>query len=227
MPSTVIVLIGVGVVALVVMIAMSVAAQRRKSKEQAEAVALLGFRDCPEKAAWLQQRVLAIENNKDDTYRVEKARSTGGSPPVYYYTKRRDADEGEQPYAEEELLFQLRRPAKGTIFLVVKSSAIQPGLATRLISQVATGPWDTQADDLAKVELPPDIQNTNILGALGPKGAAFYDLIEPGAVSVFQGIGDAGGLFIRMRGEWCSISNTSHQIPFRVDQIVERMRPLI
>ncbi len=225
MPTYLAILIGVGVVAAIIV--LSVTKQRAKSKEQAEAVARVGFRPCPERAAWLKETVIGIENNKGYRYDIQKARWIAGPSTVYLYTKRRDSTDQDTPFAEEELLFQLRRPAKGTIFLVVKSSAIQPGLATRLISEVAAGPWDAQPDDLVKLEVPPDLQNTNVLAALGPKGSSFYGLIEPGAVSVFQGIGDAGGMFVRMRGEWCTISNTSYQVPFRVDQVVERMRPLI
>ena len=46
-------------------------------------------------------------------------------------------------------------------------------------------------------------------------------------LSVVQGLGDAGGMIVRLRDDWCVVEAVSHQVPFRVDEIVARMRPLL
>ena len=56
-------------------------------------------------------------------------------------------------------------------------------MATKLLRSVTTTGWDSQSDDLAKIELPADLQNSNILGVMGPKSALFYDLFDPTALS--------------------------------------------
>lgn len=217
--------IGVAVIAFVIWTVMS---QRKKAAAEAESLARLGFRPCPEKAVWLRETVVALENDRQHEYSIEKAQWIEGSPPIYHYTKRRETTgEDETPYAEEELLFALRPPLRAAVVLIVKPSSMAPGLATRMIGSVATGPWDTQPDDLVKMDLPAELKETNLLGVLGPKGSALYDLVDQASLGAYQGIGDAGGMQIRVRGGWCSISRTSHQIPFQVGRIIERMRPLL
>lgn len=39
--------------------------------------------------------------------------------------------------------------------------------------------------------------------------------------------GDAGGIVVRFRDDWCSVSSASAQISFRVDELVARVRPLL
>ncbi|MGH7391020.1 MAG: hypothetical protein ACREM3_16410 [Candidatus Rokuibacteriota bacterium] len=96
-----------------------------------------------------------------------------------------------------------------------------------MLGAIATGPWDAQPDDLRRLELPPDLANTNLVAALGPAGAGLYDLIDSRTLSVVQGLGDAGGMFVRCREAWCAVSSTSAQIPFRVTALVARIRPLL
>lgn len=113
------------------------------------------------------------------------------------------------------------------LVLVVKPSSLAPGLATRMLGAIATGPWDAQADDLRRLELPQELKNTNLVAAMGPPGARLYDLVDSGTLSVVQGLGDAGGMFVQCREAWCAVSSASAQIPFRVDQLVARIRPLL
>ena len=147
---------------------------------------------------------------------------------MYYYIKARHGDVHREtlPVSEEEILFLLKRPASGGLVLAVKPSSLSPGIATRLLGAIATGPWDAQPDDLRRIELPPDLKNTNLMGALGPPGASLYDLVDSTTLSVVQGLGDAGGLLVRFRDTWCSVASASDQIPFRLDEIVARIRPL-
>ena len=128
---------------------------------------------------------------------------------------------------EEELLFPVTRPSAGGLILTIKPSSLAPGLATRVMGAIATGPWDVQPDDLNRIAIPPDLKDTNLIAALGPSGASLYDLVGPDTISVMQGLGDAGGVLVRFRENWCSVAGTSAQIPFRVNELIGRMRPLL
>jgi hypothetical protein len=76
--------------------------------------------------------------------------------------RHRDEDPDATAVAEEEILFPLKRPCTKGLVLTVKPSCLAPGLATRLMGAIATGPWDAQPDDLRRFELPPDLKNTNL-----------------------------------------------------------------
>jgi hypothetical protein len=218
-------LIGLVAVALVV---WGVTAERRKNRARIAGLEQLGFRPCPEQKVWLEERVAYIENNRGYRYEVREPRQFAGEQTIYYYVKKRHSDEDERvPMVEEEILFRLKQPAKGGLVLTVKPSSLAPGLATRMIGAVATGPWDSQPDDLQRLELPPDLKDTNLMGAMGPPGWSLYDVVDSGALSVVQGLGDAGALWVRFRDSWCSVSGTGGHIPFRVGEVVARIRPLL
>ena len=136
-------------------------------------------------------------------------------------------DPGDEPDAGEELLFRVRRRSSAGVVLAVKPSSLAPGHATRMLGAVATGPWTTQPDDLQRLELPADLKDTNLLGVLGPPGASLYDLVDTGMLSAVQGLGDAGGLTIRLRDDWCAVESGHWQLPFRVDELIARIRPLL
>jgi hypothetical protein len=42
-----------------------------------------------------------------------------------------------------------------------------------------------------------------------------------------QGLGDAGALTVKFRDAWCSVAGSGPQNPFRVDEIVARIQPLL
>ncbi len=218
------VLAGLLVVALVV---WSVTAQRRREQALKESLGQLGFSPCLDRKSWLEGTIAGIENNQGYRYEVRDPKWLAGSSPVYYYVKRRQRAAHEDSMAEEEILFALKRPSPGGLVLIVKPSSLAPGLATRMLGAIATGPWDAQPDDLRRLELPPDLRETNLVGALGPPGVSLYDLIDTRVLSVVQGLGDAGGMFVRFRDGWCAVASTSAQIPFRVDELVARIRPLL
>lgn len=88
-------------------------------------------------------------------------------------------------------------------------------------------PWDVQPDDLQRLELPPDFKDTNLVGALVPPGVSLYNLIDMSTLSVVQGLGDAGGMIVRFRDSWCSVASASAQIPFRLEELIARIRPLL
>jgi hypothetical protein len=222
-----VVLAGV-VLAVVALAVWTFTAHRKRRKAQAELLDRLGFRPCPDEQGTLEALVNRVENDRDHHYLVEQPKRLAGEPAIYHYVKvreRRHADDERD--AGDELLFRLRGPSRAGVALFVKPSSLSPGIATRTLSAVATGPWATQPDDLQRLELPADLKNTNLLGALGPPGASFNDLVDGRILSVAQGIGDAGGQAIRLRDEWCAVEAGHWQVPFRVDEIVARMRPLL
>jgi hypothetical protein len=220
------VLAGLVVLALIV---WSVLSQRGRHQAQKGALEQLGFRPCPDQKNHLEETITCIENNQGYRYEVRDPKQLSGERAVYHYIKmrHRDEDPDATAVAEEEILFPLKRPSAGGLALTLKPSSLGPGLATRLMGAIATGPWDAQPDDLHRLELPPDLKNTNLVGALGPPGAKFYDLIDTGTLSVVQGLGDAGGILVRFRDAWCTVAGTSTQIPFRLDELLARIRPLL
>ena len=191
-----------------------------------QALERLGFQRCPEEKHRLEETITALENNRGYRYEVRDARRLEGRSPVYYYVKIRHGGVDDQAVAEEEILFPLRRPSASGLVLVVKPSTLAPGPA-RLLGLLATGAWDAQPDDLQKLELPPDLQGTNLAGALAPAGARLYDLVDASTLSVVQGLGDAGGMLVRFRDGWCSVAAASAQLPFQIEQLVARIRPLL
>jgi hypothetical protein len=222
-------LMGAGfVLVFVALAAWTFTAHRKRQKAQAALLDRVGLRPCPDEKDTLEALVNRIVGDRDHHYRVEQPRRLPGEPAVYHYVKVRDRrDPGDEPDAGEELLFRVRRRSSAGVVLAVKPSSLAPGLATRMLGAVATGPWTTQPDDLQRLELPADLKDTNLLGVLGPPGASLYDLVDTGMLSVVQGLGDAGGLTIRLRDDWCTVEAGHWQLPFRVDELIARIRPLL
>lgn len=209
------------------LVAWSIAAQRGKQRARREALEQLGFRPCLEQKQWLEETVARIENNRGYRYEVRDPKRLAGEPAVYHYVKMRHSDNRDDAVAEEEILFPLKRSSGAGLFLTVKPSSLATGLATRMLGALATGPWDAQPDDLHRLEIPPELGETNLVGALGPSGASLYDLIDTSTLSVIQGLGDAGGMFVQFRDSWCAVASASAQIPFKAGEIVARIRPLL
>lgn len=218
-----IVLAGLLVVGLIV---RSVIAQRHSSQNRRRVLEELGFSPCPDRKEWLEQTIARLEDDRGVRYEVRNPKWLAGESPVYHYERRRHADTDEDSTGEEQILCAVKRPSADGLVLIVKPSSLAPGLATRMLGALATGPWDAQPDGLRRLELPPDLRETNLLGALGPPGASFYDLVDSRTLSVVQGFGDAGGMFVRFRDAWCSIARGSAQMPFRIDELVARVRSL-
>ena len=189
----------------------------------------LGFQPCLDETSWLEQTIAGIENNQGFRYEVREPQRWSTEPPVYTYEKVRypPARSDVEPATEQEILFPLRRPPAGAIAVTVKPSSLAVGAVTRMIGAVASGPWDSRPDDLHPLELPVDLQGTNLVGALGPPGARFHDLVGANMTSVMQSLGDAGGIFVRARNGWCIVAGNNSQIPFRLDEILARIRPLL
>jgi hypothetical protein len=188
----------------------------------------LGFFPCPEQKKWLEETVAAMERNHGYRYEVRNPTRLSGDSEVYSFTRiRHGNDSDDSAFVEETILFPHKRASALGLLLIVKPSAVGPGLATRILKSVATGPWDSQPDDLARLELPPDLENTNLLGALGPAGARFYDLVDAGTLSVSQRLGDLGAMDIMFRDGWCAVSGGGSGTRFRVGELLAEIRPLL
>jgi hypothetical protein len=185
----------------------------RKGRLQA-----LGFAPCPDEVAFLTKTVTRIENNAEYRYSVEKPyRASLRGQHAYYYSKSRRRRG--HIVGADELLVPLRRPSPAGVTLFVKPTGVPAGTATKLIGAVATGGWDSQPDDLEKLEIPVDLQQTNLIGVLGPSGASLYDLIDPATLSALQQVGDHGALVVMCRGEWCSLAAPSPRMPLDLDKL--------
>lgn len=219
-------LVVVGLIAVVLLI-WKIVSQRKARLDQKLTLDQLGFRPCPDEKSWLEETITRIENNREFSYEVRDPKRMPGEPAVYHYVKMRHRYADEPPFVEEEILFPVKRSSVAGLVLTVKPSSLPPGIATRMMGAIATGPWDAQPDDLHRLEIPPDLKDSNLVGALGPRGANFYDLVDTNMLSVVKGLGDAGGIMVRLRDSWCSVAGTSAQIPFRVDDLVAHIRPLL
>jgi hypothetical protein len=220
-------LIALGVIVVVGLIVWNLVGHYRRQAAQKVELGNLGFQPCPDQKAWLEETVARIENTRGFDYEVKDPKKLAGEAAVYHYLKLRHRYHDEPPMTEEEILFPVTRPSAAGLILTIKPSSLAPGLATRMMGAIATGPWDVQPEDLTRIALPPDLKDTNLIAALGPSGAGLYDLVGSDAISVIQGLGDAGGVLVRFRDNWCSVAGTSAQIPFRVNELIGRIRPLL
>jgi hypothetical protein len=216
----------IGVVALALLIGSFVRQHARNQTQKTE-LQQLGFQPCAEQKAWLEEAVTRMEQNRRHRYEVRDPRRLPGEPAVYFYVKVRSGSGDEPSVAEEEILFPLKRPPTAALLLAVKPSSIGPGLATRMLAALAAGPWDTQSDDLKRLEIPLALKDTNLLAAMGPPDASLHDLVDSSTLSVVQGLGDCGAMFVRFRDGWCAVSSTHSQTPFRLVELISRIRPLL
>lgn len=216
-----------GVLAFI-LISWGVRVDRAKQQARNTELQRLGFTLCADRKGWLEETVTAMERNPGYRYEVREPRQLTGAREVYYYKKKRHGNSTEdEAFDEEAILFPLKRASTEGLLLVVKPSSIGPGFASRVLSSVATGPWDSQPDDLEKIEIPPDLENTNLLGALGPSGARLYDLVDTGTLSAVQRLGDAGAMSILFRDEWCAVGSGGKGPSFRVGELLSHIRPLL
>ncbi|HEU4335052.1 MAG TPA: hypothetical protein VFT32_11200 [Candidatus Eisenbacteria bacterium] len=208
---------------IVIFIVRAIQDSAKRAREQKETIARLGFLPCPEEKERIQSIVAKLESNPKFRYRIEEPKRLGRGDPVYYYVKRRDDPDQEHAIAEEEVLFPFQRRTAAGLMLVVKPSALASGFSSDLIGSVATGDYDAQPGGLKRIEIPPDLKGTNIVGAMGADGLALYDLVDGRVLSAVQGIGDAGGLAVTFRDDWCAISSTSRMMPFKLEAVLACM----
>jgi hypothetical protein len=222
MPTYLIALIALTVAGLV---AWGITSSVRRSRVRKAALDRLGFLPCPDRKGWLEEMVTRREADPTNRYEVREPRRLSGDPEIFYYVKMRHGGAEDVVVAEEEILFPLQ--SRSALRLVVKPSSIPSGLATRMVSTIAKIPAGARKDSLVGIDLPRDRSDKNLIAALGPRGASLYDLVDSSTLGVLESLGDAGAIFVHVQDGWCTVASPTSQIPFRADQVVTRIRPLL
>jgi hypothetical protein len=212
-------------VAFVALVAWFVAKGRARAAARARTLAALGFAAAPSEAAALSAAVAQAENNSDDNYRVvEPMRASVHGKPVWFYVKER-SQQGSVVSAYE-LRFPLHRPSTEGVVLFYKPTDLASGTTATLIGDLATDGFDSQPDDLTRLEIPVDRKKGNLIGALGPAHRSLYDLIDADALDVLEPVGDFGALVVICRDDGCSVASSTTRTNFdlaRLWPIVERL----
>jgi len=213
-------------VAVAGLVVWSVLRRAKTEKERNRFLANAGFTPCDAEKDALAKKIGLLENNSEYTYSVRtpmKLRSGEGT--AYFYTKeRRRRDD---LYVAYEFMFTVNRKKTFPFQVYLKPGSVKEGMATELLRSTVTGGWDTQADDLVKIDLPVELQKSNILGVMGPGGVGFHDLFDSGAVSLLGHAGDSGVTVIRCRGDICSIENPPAGIGWNYEKVWSFIRDLI
>lgn len=198
---------------------------RAGSKARVQRFMGMGFTPVEDDAA-LVEKITRLENNAGYRYSVKdpmRAEIKGGE--IYFYEKsRRRSDD---LYVAEEFLFPLTRSSGQGLMLFLKPTNIPSGTATKLIGAVATGAWDAQPDDLRKLEIPMDLRDSNLIGAMGPAGASLDDLIDRQTLGTLMQVGDLNGFLVLCRDSLCSISSPVPRMPLDVERVWSFLQSLV
>ncbi len=195
------------VATIVGLIVWSMLKHFKTDKNRNRFLANAGFTACEEEKKALAEKISLLENNSEYTYSVRAPMKLGpGDVTVYFYTK--DRRRRDDLYVVCEFLFTVNRKTTLPFQAYLKPSSVKEGMATKLLRSAATAGWDTQSDDLVKLELPVELQKSNILGLMGPGDSHFYDLFDSDAISLLGQAGDLGITTIRCRGDLCSIEES-------------------
>ena len=220
------VIVGTLIVALFVWL---IVRQRAQASAERAALERFGFRPCPDKQSWLEETVAGLERNPRYSFTVQEPMQLDRNPAVYYYSKirtRQSHTSEDNPLGVDEILFPLTRRSTDAVMLIVKPSALKPGLATDLIGLMAGGPWDAQPEDLEKIEIPIELADSNVVQAFGPRAGSLTELVDVKSLDALKDVGDSGATFVQCRDGWCAVSGMSKK-GFQVEDIVNRIKPLL
>ena len=194
------------VLAIASLIIWSMVKHCKKQKALKKLLGNIGFVPCNEEKKFLAEKVTFIENNSEYTYSVRKPMKVSqGDTHVYFYIKeRRRSDDLD---VSEEFLFTVERNRKLPFTIYLKPTSLKEGMATKLIRSVVTIGWDSQSDDLVKIELPAGLESSNVLGVMGPKNCSFYDLFDSNVQSLLLRGADNDVFIMRCRDNLCSIES--------------------
>lgn len=186
----------------------------------------MGFSPCPAQAETLAEQVARHENSSEYRYRVvDPMRGSLDGGSVWFYVKER-ARHG-QVVTAHELRFPLHRSSAEGLVLFFKPSALRPGTSATLIGSLATSGWDAQPDDLTRLDVPVELQQSNLIGVLAPAGASLYDLIDSKHLTAMQSVGDYGVLVVTCRGEWCSFASSTTRMQFNLERLWPVVQQLV
>lgn len=209
-------------IAFVAVVAWAVARGRADAAARARTLVAMGFAPAPSAAESLAAEVAVHENNSEYRYRVsEPMRASIEGQPVWFYAKER-ARQG-SVVAAHELRFPLRRPSAEGLVLFYKPTALASGTTATLVGSLATSGFDSQPDDLTRLEIPVDRRQGNLIGVLGPAHGSLYELIDAKALAALEPVGDFGALVVTCRGDWCSLASSTT----RMDLDLARLWPIV
>lgn len=187
----------------------------KREKAQKEFLANLGFAPCEEEKKQLAEKITQLENNSEYSYSVRKPMKVSvGGVQVYFYTKDRRRRGDLQVF--EDFFLSISRKTDLPFQIFLKQGSLEEGIATKLMRSAVTTGWDSQSDDLTKVELPAHMKENNILGLMGPRGSSVDDLFDTSALALLERGGDHDVFNIRCRGNFCSIETplTGHKVDY-------------
>jgi len=178
----------------------------KKEKALKNLLADIGFVPCDKEKKALAEKITLLENNSEYTYSVRNPLKVAqGEVHVYFYTKDRrrrgDLD------VFEEFLFTIDRKTSLPFQIYLKPTSLKEGTTTKILRSVTTTGWDSQSDDLIKIELPAALQNSNILGVMGPENCSFYDLFDSSTLGLLVRGADNDVFTIRYRENLCSVES--------------------
>jgi hypothetical protein len=210
------------VVAFATLVVWAVAKSRASAAARDRTLVAMGFAPAPGDAETLAAEVARHENNAEYSYRVsEPMRAAVDGNPVWFYAKER-ARHGSVVSAHE-LRFPLRRPSAEGLVLFYKPTALASGTTATAIGTLATSGFDSQPDDLTRLEIPVDRRRGNLIGVLGPAYFSLYDLIDAEALDALEPVGDFGALIVSCRSDWCTIASSTT----RMDLDLVRLWPIV
>lgn len=128
------------------------------------------------------------------------------------------------------ILFGLLFVVVVVIMMVIRGRASRAARLQRLVELgFSSTPEQKEmlAEKITKLEIPVDLQGTNLIGALGPAGASLYDLIGAETLSRFLGAGDCGASIVHCRGELCSMSSLDPRMPLDLEKTIPFLRDLV
>lgn len=217
------VLFGIGFAALV---AWLLAKARADRLARIQTLCGMGFAPCAAEAGALAEEVARHENSSEYRYHVQDPmRASLDGEPVWFYTKER-ARQG-HVVAAHELRFPLERDSSEGLVLFFKPSALRPGTLATLSGSLATAGWDAQPDDLTRLEVPVELQQSNLIGVLAPAVASLYELIDQKQLAALQQVADSGVLVVTCRGGWCSLANSTPRMDFDLERLWPVVRQLM
>lgn len=192
---------------LTALVAWSLAHHRARSARRVRALAELGFTPCNSETEALGERVVRLANCSRYDHRVlapQRATLEGRAVYWYFAEMRRQGETA----SSEQILLPLARRVPDALILYYKPSALARGARSALIAKIATGPWDTRADDLVPLDIPIDHQQGNLIAAMAPAGASLYDLIDRKTLALLEPVADHGALAVTCRGSDCSLTSS-------------------
>ncbi|VAW72539.1 hypothetical protein MNBD_GAMMA15-1539 [hydrothermal vent metagenome] len=163
-----------------------------------------GFVGCKDEKKNLSEQITRLENNSEYSYSIREPMKTSlGEGDVFFYTK--DRRRRNDLHVAYEFLFPVKRKARLPFQIFVKPASMQEGMTSRLLRDSTTTGWDSQSDDLVKLELPAELKASNILGVMGPSNHRVQDLFDSATIQLLDQAGNHDVFTLRSRDEMCSI----------------------